>query len=73
MRKYILPGGYSYIRLTLVLYSKELNLVPGKKFTLIGTPQGKEHKDPSGELSSLAPGYSHTSPRYGPTGRGQRP
>lgn len=48
MREYILPGGYKNIRLILVLYSKELNLVPGKKFTLIGTPQGKEHKDPPG-------------------------
>jgi ubiquitin-like domain-containing CTD phosphatase 1 len=27
-------------------------LASGKKFTLIGTPQGKEHKDPSGELST---------------------
>ena len=59
MRKYILSGGYNYIYLTLVLYSKELNLPTGKKFTLIGTPQGREHKDPSGELSSQPPEHSH--------------
>lgn len=26
---------------------RQLNLTSGKKFTLIGTPQGKEHKDPT--------------------------
>lgn len=26
---------------------RELNLTNGKKFTLIGTPQGHEHKDPT--------------------------
>jgi ubiquitin-like domain-containing CTD phosphatase 1 len=28
-------------------HRRELNLVNGKKFTLIGTPQGHEHKDPA--------------------------
>jgi len=32
----------------------DLNLTSGKKFTLVGTPQGHEIKDPNGEL-----GFAH--------------
>ena len=30
------------------LFSGDLKLVSGKKFTLVGTPQGHEIKDPNG-------------------------
>lgn len=32
---------------TLSARSGDLSLVPGKKFTLVGTPEGDEIKDPS--------------------------
>jgi hypothetical protein len=41
---------------TRLLFSAGLKLVPGKKFTLIGTPQGNEIKDPS----RLCPLLFHT-------------
>ena len=31
----------------IIARSGDLNLVPGKKFTLVGTPEGDEIKDPS--------------------------
>jgi hypothetical protein len=34
-------------------FSADLKLVPGKKFTLIGTPEGNEIKDPSRLCSSI--------------------
>lgn len=33
-------------------YRRELGFTNGKKFTLIGTPQGQEHKDPT-QLENL--------------------
>lgn len=42
----------------ILLLSADLKLVPGKKFTLIGTPQGNEIKDPSRSSSCLSPVYN---------------
>jgi ubiquitin-like domain-containing CTD phosphatase 1 len=47
-----------------MLASSDLNLVPGKKFTLIGTPQGAEIKDPSRSFSRLF-SCSHHKPNLG--------
>jgi ubiquitin-like domain-containing CTD phosphatase 1 len=33
--------------------SADMKLTPGKKFTLVGTPEGREVKDPSRKLSNL--------------------
>ena len=38
---------------TPCLFSGDLKLVNGKKFTLVGTPQGHEIKDPHGICASI--------------------
>lgn len=35
--------------------SGDLKLLSGKKFTLVGTPEGHEIKDPNGECTSASP------------------
>ena len=46
--KLSLPAAESHLEATL---SANLKLTTGKKFTLIGTPQGQEIKDPSRKLA----------------------